>query len=81
MGSDVATRVWFADRPSSTVTSDLDIYRAANALLKSHGDGAWDHATQRALTLDYAGDIAGRDVWVRVANAIRETLRKSGALQ
>ncbi len=41
------------------MTSDLDIYRSANLLVKQHGEDAPIHAAMRAdATLD-AGDLDG----------------------
>ena len=49
------------------MTSELDIYRTANLLLKQCGaDGAWMHAAMRADELLEAGDMDGRRVWQRV---------------
>ncbi len=59
------------------VTSDLDIYRTANALIKQHGDmGAEMHAAQRADELLEAGDMDGRRVWHRVLQAVQELMSK-----
>ncbi len=55
------------------VTSDLDIYRTANALINQHGDmDAEMHAAMRADELLEAGDMDGRRVWLRVLEAVRE---------
>ena len=54
------------------MTSDLDIYRSANALIKQHGDRAELHAAMRADELLEAGDMDGRRVWLRVLEAVRE---------
>ena len=55
------------------MTSDLDIYRTANLLLKQYGnDGAWMHAAMRADELLEAGDLNGNRVWVRILEAVRE---------
>ena len=54
------------------MTSDLDIYRTANTLIKQHGDmGAKMHAAQRADELLEAGDMDGRRVWLRVLEAVQ----------
>ena len=60
--------------------SDLDIYRAAHAVLKQHGENAWEHAVARAQTFNANGDVGGRDVWVRIANALREEVVLSNSL-
>ncbi len=55
---------------AETVTSEIDIYRTANTLLKQYGDvGAEMHAVMRADELLAAGDMDGRRVWLRVAEA------------
>ena len=56
------------------MTSDLDIYRAANELIKQHGDKAPIHAAMRADELLEAGDLDGKAVWVRIMKAIGELL-------
>ena len=55
------------------MTSDLDIYRTANALIKQHGE-RWAelHAAMRADELLEAGDMDGRRVWLRVLEAVLE---------
>ncbi len=60
---------------------DLDIYRAANALIKKHGKDAPIHAAMRADELLEAGDLDGVAVWRRVLRAVEElqgTEPKSG---
>ena len=49
------------------MTSDLDIYRAANELIKQHGGEAPIHAAMRADELLEAGDMDGKAVWMRIA--------------
>ncbi len=56
--------------------TDLEIYSAASVTIKHYGPEAWNHAVERAEILDESGDEEGRDAWVRIANAIREILRK-----
>ena len=56
--------------------SDLDIWRAAQATITRHGDGAGLHAAQRADELMAKGDMDGRAVWHRIERAIEE-LRKT----
>jgi hypothetical protein len=41
------------------MSSDLDIYRAAQAVTKKHGEDAPIHAAQRADELAEAGDTKG----------------------
>ncbi len=54
------------------MTSDLDIYRAANELIEQHGEDAPIHAAMRADELMEAGDMDGRAVWLRIVKAIEE---------
>ncbi len=56
------------------MTSDLDIYRSANELIKQHGEAADIEAAMRADELMDAGDIEGRAVWLRIVKAITELL-------
>ena len=58
------------------MTSDLDIYRAANELIKQHGDKAPIHAAMRADEMLEAGAMEGKAVWLRIAKAIGELLAK-----
>ena len=55
------------------MTSDLDIYRSAKALIDQHGEFEAElHAAQRADELLEAGDMEGRRVWLRVLEAAQE---------
>ena len=56
------------------MTSDLDIYRSANELIKQHGDAADIEATMRADECLAAGDMDGEAVWLRIVKAIEELL-------
>ncbi len=56
------------------MTSDLDIYRAANELIEQHGDAADIEAAMRADELMEAGDMEGQAVWLRIVKAIEELL-------
>ncbi len=56
------------------MTSDLDIYRSANELIKQHGDAADIEAAMRADERLAAGDMEGEAVWIRIAKAIEELL-------
>ncbi len=42
------------------MTSDLDVYRAANELIEQHGEDAPIHAALRADELMETGDMDGR---------------------
>ena len=63
-----------ASRAEGPVTSDLDIYRAANELIKQHGDVADIEAAMRADECLAAGDMEGEAVWLRIIKAIEELL-------
>ncbi len=54
------------------MTSDLDIYRSANELIKQHGDAADIEAAMRADKLAEAGDREGKAVWLRILSAVKE---------
>ena len=56
------------------MTSDLDIYRSANALINQHGEDAPIHAAMRADELLEAGDMEGVTAWKRIITAIEELL-------
>ena len=58
------------------MTSDLDIYRAANVLVRQHGDEAPIHAAMRHDELLDAGDLDGCVVWKRIIRAIDELLSR-----
>ena len=56
------------------MTSDLDIYRSANELIKQHGEAADIEAAMRADARLAAGDMEGEAVWLRIMKAIEELL-------
>ena len=56
------------------MTSDLDVYRSANELIKQYGDAANIDAAMRADELMDAGDMEGEAVWLRIVKAIEELL-------
>ena len=56
------------------MTSDLDIYRSANELIKQFGDAADIEAAMRADERLAAGDMEGEAVWPRIMKAIEELL-------
>ncbi len=60
------------------MTSDLDIYRSANEIIKQHGEDAPTEAAMRADVLMEAGDMEGRAVWLRIGRAIEELLSEKG---
>lgn len=54
------------------MTSDLDIWRSANTLIKQYGDDAALIAAQRADELLAKGDIEGQRVFKKIVKAINE---------
>ena len=54
------------------MTPDIDIWRAANLLIKQHGEDAEIVAAQRADQMLERGDRDGRLVWLRIGWAIVE---------
>ncbi|MGE0278497.1 MAG: hypothetical protein AB7R40_24125 [Nitrospiraceae bacterium] len=55
-----------------TMTSDLDIYRSAKAMLDQHGHAAPLEAAMRADKLLSTGNLDGQRVWLRILKAIDE---------
>ena len=55
---------------------DLDIYRAANGLVKQRGPDAPILAAMRADAMLEAGDLDGYAVWKGIVKAIEELLRE-----
>ncbi len=54
------------------MTSDLDIYRSANELIKQHGDAADIEAAMKADECLAAGDMEGEADWLRILKAVEE---------
>jgi hypothetical protein len=52
--------------------SDLDIWRAANLLIRQHGDEAELAAAQRADLMLERGDLEGQTVWKRIRRTVVE---------
>jgi len=52
------------------MTSDLDVYRAANQCIQQHGDAAVEHARRRVAELRASGEWEGAEVWQRIIVAI-----------
>ena len=60
------------------MTSDLNIYRSANLLIKRYGDDAPIEVAMRADELMEAGDMEGRAVWLRIVKAVEALLSEKG---
>ena len=58
------------------MTSDLDIFRTANVLVKHYGEDADLEAAQRADKMLEKGSVDGQRVWKRVLKAIKEIQRE-----
>ncbi len=56
------------------MTSDLDIYRSANVLVKQHGEDAPVQAAMQADAMLEKGDLEGCAIWKRVLRAAEELL-------
>ncbi len=54
------------------MTSDLDIFRSAQALIKQYGQDALIHAAMRADATLEAGELDGYAVWKRILRAVEE---------
>ncbi len=57
------------------MTSDLEIFRSAQMLVKRHGQDAPIHAAMRADELLDKGDLDGYAVWKRIVRAVEELQR------
>jgi hypothetical protein len=55
------------------MTSDLDVYRTANVLIREHGETATLEAAQRADAMLEEGGLDGQRVWKRVLSAVAES--------
>ena len=58
------------------MVSDLDTYRAANVLIREHGQDAALEAAQRADAMLEKRAMEGAAVWRRVLKAVEEIQRK-----
>ena len=56
----------------AAMTTEIDILRAANLVIKRHGETAWLEAAQRADALLEAGDVAGAALWRRILKAVEQ---------
>ncbi len=58
------------------MTTDLDIYRTANVLVKRYGEDAAIEAAMRADAMLEKGSLDGQRVWKRVLAAVQEIQRQ-----
>jgi hypothetical protein len=61
------------------MTSNLEIWRRACALVEEHGPGAGLYAGLRSKALLKQYDVAGHLLWKRIAKAVRELQRDKPA--
>ncbi len=61
------------------MTSDLDIYRSANVLIREHGEDAALEAAMRADAMLEKGGLEGQAVWKRIVRAVEEIQREEPA--
>jgi hypothetical protein len=54
------------------VIPEIDIWRAAQLMLKRYGDKALDESTVRAKELATAGDGNGAAIWRRITDAVAQ---------
>ena len=54
------------------MTDEIDIYRAANLLIKQHGGEAALFAAMQADACSEKGDLDGKVTWLAVISAIEE---------
>ncbi len=62
------------------MTSDLDIYRSANVLIREHGEDAGIEAARNADAMLAKGDFDGQAVWKRILAAVEEIRRTNRRL-
>jgi hypothetical protein len=56
----------------SCVIPEIDIWRAANLMLKRYGDKALEESATRADELAAAGDHDGADTWRRITGTVEQ---------
>jgi hypothetical protein len=59
---------------------EIDIWRAANLMLKRYGDGAIAKSVRLAEELAAEGDHAGVAVWLRITDAVEQLANTTGPL-
>ena len=62
------------------MTSEIDVYRSAHALIQRHGEGAAIQAAMKADAMLDKGDLDGAAVWRRIVAAINELQREEPAV-
>ncbi len=59
------------------MVEEIEIYRAANQLVKRYGQDAEFEAAMRADAMLEAGDLEGQRVWQRILKAVDELLAQA----
>ncbi len=54
------------------MTSDIDLWRAATALIDRYGDEAGIETAKRADDMLEQGDMEGKVVWLRILEAVEQ---------
>ena len=62
------------------MTSDIDVYRSAHALIQQHGEAAAIEAAMKADAMLDEGDLDGAAVWRQIVTAINELQRAEPAM-
>ena len=57
------------------MTSEIDVYRSAHALIQQHGEAAAIEAAMKADAMLEQGDLDGAAVWRRIVAAVNELQR------
>ena len=60
------------DKLALAVIPEIDIWRAANLMLKRYGEKALEESTARADELSAAEDHNGADTWRRITVAVEQ---------
>lgn len=63
---------------SMSALAEIDVWRAANLLVRQHGDEAPIHAAMKVDQMLEAGDLDGRAAWLRIKHAAEQLIRKPG---
>ena len=66
-------------RATAAMTSDLDVYRSAQMLIRKHGENAALKVSAVADAMRERGNMEGVAVWRRVLKAVQEMQRKERA--
>ena len=59
------------------MTSEIDVYRSAHALIQQHGEGAAIQAAMKTDAMLGKGDLDAAAVWRRIVAAVNELQRSA----